>query len=61
MHSDNNPDWHNFYCTPNLVSGTVNTDNPASPDICPISGIGTDAATPAVDTTNETSGPPGVH
>jgi len=61
VHSDNYPDWHNFYCTPNLASGTVSTDTPASPNICPISGVGTDAATPAVDTTNETTGPPGTN
>ena len=59
--SDNNPDWHNFSCTNNLASGTGNTDNPASPAICPISGTGTDAETVAVDTTNETTGPPGVN
>ncbi len=57
--SDNNPDWHNTSCVTNLASGVPNTDNPPSPKICPIAGIGTDAATPAVDTTNETSGPPG--
>ncbi|MGC1463081.1 MAG: alkaline phosphatase family protein, partial [Terracidiphilus sp.] len=28
-------------------------------NICPISGTGTDAATPAIDYTNETTGPPG--
>jgi hypothetical protein len=61
VHSDNYPDWHNPYCTTNLASGTVSTDVPASPNICPIFGTGTDAATPAVDTTNETSGPPGVN
>ncbi len=59
--SDNNPDWHDFSCTPNLASGSVNTDSPASPSICPISGTGTDAATVAVDTTNETTGPPGLN
>ena len=59
--SDNNPDWHNFACTNNLASATSNTDVPASPNICPISGVGTDAATVALDTTNETSGPPGVN
>jgi len=59
--SDNNPDWHNFSCTTNLASGTANTDVPASSAICPISGSGTDAATVAVDTTNETTGPPGVN
>ncbi len=61
VHSDNYPDWHNLYCTPNLASGTVSTDNPSSPNICPIAGTGTDAATPAIDTTNETSGPPGTN
>jgi len=61
IQSDNSPDWHNFDCTTNLASGTTNTDTPASPNICPISGTGTDAATPAVDTTNETSGPPGLN
>jgi hypothetical protein len=57
--SDNNPDWHNLLCSPNLATGTVNTDNPLSPDICPIAGTGTDAATVAIDTTNEVQGPPG--
>ena len=57
--SDNNPDWHNLYCATNLASGTADTDTPASPSICPISGSGTDAATPAVDTTNEVQGTPG--
>ena len=61
VHSDNFPDWHNFNCLPNLVSATVSTDTPASPNICPIGSMGTDAATPAVDTTNETTGPPGVN
>src|SRR5579863_2271446 len=59
VQSDNNPDWHDFSCIPNLIAATVNTDNPASPSICPIAGVGTDAATPAIDTTNETTGPPG--
>jgi len=59
VHSDNNPDWHNATCTTNLQSGTVNTDNPASPNVCPIAGEGTDAATPAVDCTNEVQCAPG--
>ena len=59
VHSDNNPDWHNFNCITNLASGNVSTDTPATGPICPISGVGTDAATPAIDTTNETTGPPG--
>ena len=59
VRSDNNSDWHNLLCVSNLVSKTVNTDNPPSPSICPISGVGRDAETPAVDTTNETTGLPG--
>src|SRR5215471_3165388 len=43
--SDNDPDWHNLYCATNLKIGVANTDNPPSPAICPISGLGTDAAT----------------
>jgi hypothetical protein len=60
VHSDNYPDWHSATCTPNLASKTVSTDTPASPNICPIYGAGTDAATLAIDMTNETTGPPGV-
>ena len=59
IQSDNSPDWHSTSCVNNLASGATNTDNPASPDICPIAGIGTDAATPASDFSNETSGSPG--
>jgi len=59
VHSDNPPDWHNKTCTTNLASGTANTDNPSSPDICPIFGEGTDAATPAIDCTNEVQCAPG--
>ena len=55
MQSDNASDWHSTSCTNNLVSGVANTDTPSSPVICPISGTGTDAATPAVDTSNEVS------
>src|SRR5712675_2558019 len=50
---DNSPDWHNASCTTNLASGVPNTDTPPSPAICPISGSGTDGATPALDCTNE--------
>lgn len=57
IQSDHNPDWHNAGCTPNLQSGTANTDNPATGDICPIAGTGLDAATPAQDTVNEVSNP----
>jgi len=59
VRSDNNPDWHDSACTPNIVAKTVNTDNPSSPSICPIWEVGRDAETPAVDTTNETTGLPG--
>ena len=59
VQSDNAPDWHNAGCVTNLASGTVSTDAPPSPNVCPIWGAGTDAATPAIDFTNETSGPPG--
>ncbi len=57
--SDNDPDWHSTSCVTNLASGVPDTDTPASPNICPIAGSGTDAATPAVDTTNEVQGTPG--
>lgn len=59
VQSDNYPDWHNTSCVPNLISGLANTDNPASGKVCPIAGMGTDAATPALDTTNEVQGGPG--
>ena len=57
--SDNDPDFHNSSCLPNLATATANTDNPASSSICPIAGTGSDAATPALDLINETQGPPG--
>ena len=56
--SDNSPDWHNFGCQTNLQSGIPNTDTPPSPNVCPIHGSGTDAATPALDCSNEVTGPP---
>lgn len=59
VRSDNYPDWHNAGCVPNIVGGTANTDTPASGPVCPIAGQGTDAATPAIDYSNETDGPPG--
>jgi len=58
-HSYNNPDWHNANCLTNLATGVPNTDNPSSPNICPIWGTGTDAATPAIDCTNEVQCAPG--
>jgi hypothetical protein len=58
IQSDNDPDWHSNACAPNLTTGVPNTDNPSSPNICPITGAGTDAETPAQDFMNETLGPP---
>ncbi len=56
--NDNSPDWHDANCTTNLASGITSLDDGKAPAICPIYGSGTDAATPAQDFTNETSGPP---
>ncbi len=63
VRSDNAPNWHSTTCTPNLASGLVNADDDAAPlpppvpiettSICPISGSGMDAETPAVDNWNE--------
>ena len=49
---DNSPDWHNASCLPNLATGITNFEVTPNP-ICPISGTGIDAATPAIDYTNE--------
>jgi hypothetical protein len=57
--NDNNPDWHNSNCATNLSTGQPSLDDGKHPNICPIFGTGTDAATPAIDYSNETSGPPG--
>ncbi len=57
VRSDNPPDWHSS-CASNLETGIPNTDTPASPPICPIAGVGKDAATPVLDCTNEVTGPP---
>jgi phosphatidylinositol-3-phosphatase len=67
IRSDNSPNWGSRTCTPNLQSGLINADSVAPPPsgvqietgtVCPVAGVGTDAATPAVDTWNEVS--PGV-
>ena len=50
--NDDSPDWHNTTCVANIVSGTP-ADESAATNTCPISGSGWDAATPALDTTNE--------
>jgi len=57
--NDNSPDWHSAVCTTNLSSGMPSLDNGKAPAICPIAGSGTDAATPAIDYSNETTGLPG--
>ena len=54
---DNSPDWHNANCQPNLATGMTNWEVTTTP-ICPISGSGIDAATPAIDYTNEDPGYP---
>jgi len=53
----NSPDWHNAACQPNLATGTPNLESSANA-VCPIAGSGTEAATPALDCSNEVSGPP---
>lgn len=50
IQNDNPPDWHNTNCVSTL---SVPVDESSAPVTCPISGMGMDAATPAVDTTNE--------
>ena len=65
VRSDNAPDWHNAACQTNLHTGIPNADNAAgnapyaidTGNVCPISGIGTDAATEAVDNWNEVAPP----
>jgi len=55
--NDHSPDWHVTTCTTNLASGITSFDVSSSPNVCPIWGTGTDAATPVFDLTNETSPP----
>ncbi len=65
VRSDNSPDWHSRACQTNLQTGVPNADdgggnfpNPIdSGNVCPISGVGTDAATEAVDNWNEVTPP----
>lgn len=65
VRSDNSPNWHSTACTPNIATGIVNADNGGgnapvpvdSGSVCPISGTGTDAETPAVDNWNEVTLP----
>jgi len=57
VRNDNPPNWHSRSCATNLSNGFVSLESVSAP-ICPIDGSGTDAATPALDCTNEPS-PPG--
>jgi hypothetical protein len=65
IRSDSTPDWHNHSCATNLQTKVTNADNDSgnapyaieSGLVCPISGVGTDAPTEAVDNWNETSPP----
>ena len=50
--NDDSPDWHNTSCVSNLELGQTALES-APTNTCPIVGTGFDAATPAVDTTNE--------
>lgn len=50
--NDHSPDWHDANCSSNIVTG-VPSDEATTTKICPISGAGWDAPTPAVDTSNE--------
>jgi hypothetical protein len=56
IRSDNPPDWHNATCQPNLATAMPNLDGPVSSGkVCPIAGTGTDAETPAIDSSDECS------
>jgi hypothetical protein len=56
--SDNSPAWHNATCKPDIAKPyTQNRDDNGAGDVCPIAGMGKDAATVAVDTTNEVTPP----
>jgi hypothetical protein len=55
--NDNSPDWHNANCLTNIASATTGFDVGTTPAVCPIWGTGTDAATPIIDYSNETSPP----
>jgi phosphatidylinositol-3-phosphatase len=66
VRSDHAPNWGSTTCTPNISSGIVNADDFGGPppvtietgSVCPISGTGMDAETPAIDTWNEVE--PGI-
>ncbi|SRR5579883_772543 len=52
IRNDNSPSWHTAPCAP----GTAIYLENVSSSICPIAGMGTDAETPPIDTTNEAPG-----
>lgn len=52
VRSDHAPDWHNTNCVNDINGATTNFESAGR--VCPISGSGTDAETPAIDTFNET-------
>jgi phospholipase C len=56
--SDTHPLWHDTTCTP-TIAGIPNNESSAG-NVCPLRGTGMDSPTPLLDTTNETSGPPGI-
>jgi hypothetical protein len=55
--NDHSPDWHNGACVPNIIAGATSYDSSSAPPVCAIAGVGTDAATPVFDTSNETTPP----
>ena len=55
--NDNSPSWDDPTCVTNLSTGKPSLDDGTYPAICPIRGTGTDAATPLIDYSNETSPP----
>jgi phosphatidylinositol-3-phosphatase len=65
VRADNAPDWHDAHCQTNLQTGIPNADNAGgnapypidTHSVCPISGVGTDAQTEAVDNWNEVAPP----
>jgi hypothetical protein len=57
--NDHSPDWHNTSCQTNLSTGQPSLDESSYPNICPITGKGKDAATPAIDTSNLEGNNPG--
>src|SRR5271165_5032052 len=57
--NDHSPDWHNANCQTNLSTGQPSLDEGSYPNICPLAGSGTDAATPAIDLSNLEGNNPG--